>query len=175
MKTLLIWNNSGFLDGHISLTEGGRYIYRYPHPIHTGTHIEGQSYLLPAFFANRVMNHRRPEFETYKSWLGLAEDCSEFDILGRVGYMGKGYQIWPAQLPLYLFLENVSDPLAALMEGSGLTYYRANRKFRDRYGYWIASCPTLPPPIEALKRIPFRVERINPDAPLQYRYLVRSQ
>lgn len=89
--------------------------------------------------------------------------------------MGQDYQILPAQLPLYLFLESVSDPLAALMEGSELTYFGANRKFQDKYGYWVADCSALPPPIRDCPKVKFKVERINPDAPLQYRYLVRSQ
>jgi hypothetical protein len=40
---------------------------------------------LPAFFANRVMNRRRPSYEQYIDWLGLTPDALPVEVMARTG------------------------------------------------------------------------------------------
>jgi len=60
--------------------DGFTYVSQYPDPSQTYV-----SEVLPAFFANRVMNRRRPSYDQYVGWLGLDPDALPVEIMARTG------------------------------------------------------------------------------------------
>ena len=63
--------------------DGFTYVSQYPDPSQTYV-----SEVLPAFFANRIMNRRRPSYDQYVGWLGLDPDALPVEIMARTGEAG---------------------------------------------------------------------------------------
>jgi hypothetical protein len=51
------------------------------------------------FFGLRVMDRKRPDYETYLRWLGLPPDAAQLDVLSRSGGEQKGDSVYMAEEP----------------------------------------------------------------------------
>ena len=52
------------------------------------------------FFGLRVMDRKRPDYETYLRWLGLRPDAAQLDVLSRSGGEQKGDSVYMAEEPV---------------------------------------------------------------------------
>ena len=152
--------------------------------------------------ANRLLGEKRPEYPDYLSWMGLDQTTDELELLARSGGRRGTDQIcvYPeiepdtdGRMTLYFFAHGLryltpveQEALAKLQPGDSLQLTPDEDNAHDRYALLLESGQAVrvgyyPRHLnQGLRRVqqqvPIRleVEKINLDAPLQFRLLCKA-
>lgn len=153
-------------------------------------------------FANRLLSEKRPDYPAYLSWLGVDPKPDEFEVLARSGGRRATDQlcVYPEIEPdaqgwmtLHFFAHGLrylspteQKAILDLQPGDSLRLTPEDHNTHDRYALRLESghsvrvgyCPRyLNEGLHQVKQyapVHLEVEKVNPDAPLQFQLLCKA-
>nr|VFK07833.1 MAG: HIRAN domain-containing protein [Candidatus Kentron sp. LPFa] len=153
-------------------------------------------------FANRLLNTSRPEYPDYLAWMGMDDTASELELLGRSGGHRATDQlcVYPevepdeqGRMALYFFShgvrylsDNEQETLSRLKPGEALQLTPEEDNPHDPHALLLETvesvrlgyCPRyLNQDLQLIQQqaaLRLTVEKINLDAPLQFRLLCKA-
>ncbi|MCF6211878.1 MAG: hypothetical protein L3J88_10635 [Gammaproteobacteria bacterium] len=153
-------------------------------------------------FANRLLATSRPEYPDYLSWMGVDENANELELLARSGGRRGTDQlcVYPevevneqGEMVLYFFSHGLrylspteQGAIGCVKTGDSLQLTPDDDNLHDRYALLLETgkpvrvgyCPRYLSQdllfIREQTQIHLSVEKINPDAPVQFRLLCKA-
>ncbi len=153
-------------------------------------------------FANRLLDASRPEYPDYLTWMGVDDSADALELLARSGGRRGTDQlcVYPevepdekGEMALYFFSHGLryltgteQQTIGRLESGDALQMTPDNDNDHDRYALLLETaepvrvgyCPRyLNQDLRLIQQqtpIRLKVERANPDAPLQFRLLCKA-